>query len=407
MPDEIRPGRRSRYRFTQTPQWVLLWTDVTDAGYRAYSLLLAHVNAERGDGLVWPTQAALAAMLEKHANSISRIVTKELSRLGLVDVEVVRYGHNNTRRRNVYTVHEVPPTEWEGSASIQEWYAAHREEMAKAAGHPGPTKNEGSGDTKNEESGHTKNCVDNYTNKQLHETDAAPSARSAGGVRSTTTSGSSRETSGSAAAKKPKLNREQMAAVRAVEAALPPALLGKLAGGRIPSQNRRAVLAALESRTVNQLAARIARRWPRFEAEFADGEIRNLYALTTGLIAPTPYCPDLSCEDGVMVDTGADCRACVERRTERRAAYNRGDDPRQSTSTAPPRPECIDCGKPFPGTVPADGTCRACREMPAAVSAALLAQWAAEDAEQQQDEPPETGDDWLRATRAAEEVSHA
>lgn len=116
--DEVRQGRRSRYRFTQTPQWALLMTDLSDAGYRTYCLLLAHVNAERGDGAVWPQQKSLGAMLGKRGEAISRVVTKELEPLGLVDVEEVRTGANKTRRRNIYTVHEEPPATWEGLSLI-------------------------------------------------------------------------------------------------------------------------------------------------------------------------------------------------------------------------------------------------------------------------------------------------
>lgn len=149
LPDKVRRGRISRWRFTQTPQWALLMAELSDPGYRIYSLLLAHVNSEDDDGEVWPQQQTLAQMLDRHRNSISRVITQELGPLGLVDVEVERYGTNNTRRRNIYTVHEVPPDDFEGWASLKEWYAAHpRPEPAptnrrerKTAGQPGRTKN--------------------------------------------------------------------------------------------------------------------------------------------------------------------------------------------------------------------------------------------------------------------------
>ncbi|MGA5599563.1 hypothetical protein ACPCUF_00755 [Streptomyces griseoincarnatus] len=412
LPDEVRPGRRSRYRFTQTPQWALLWADLTDAGYRVYSLLLAHVNAERGDALVWPTQTSLAAMLGKHANTISRIVTKELSRLGLVDVEVVRYGPNKTRRRNVYTVHEVPPADWEGWASLQEWYAAYRDESSNTAGQPGPTKNVGSGPTKNEGSGPTKNGVENYTKAQLdeEENDPAPSARSAGGVRSTSSSGSSaRDGGGSAATEQPaspskptKLSAPQRKAVLAVESVLPPVLLAALPYGHIPNRNRPTVLAALESRTVGQLAERVRRRWTSYgyEAAFHSGEIGSLVGAALELLAPTPHCPDLSCEDGWMVDTGEQCRACVQRRADRRAARARGETP--AGGTGADRHECVDCGRPFPGAVPDDGLCRSCAVTPTAAMEALLARWAAEDAAAQQAEDLFAEADRRRKQRAAD-----
>lgn len=167
LPDKVRRGRTSRWRFTQTPQWVLLMAELSDPGYRIYSLLLAHVNITDDDGEVWPQQQTMAEMLDRHRNSISRVITKELVPLGLVDVEVERYGTNNSRRRNIYTVHELPPDGFDGWASIAEWYAAHpRPEPAptnrrdrKNAGHPGRTKNSASGRTTDGASTRTKNSA--------------------------------------------------------------------------------------------------------------------------------------------------------------------------------------------------------------------------------------------------------
>lgn len=177
LPDtEIRPGRRSRYRFTQTPQWALLHPQLSDAGYRVYALLLAHVDHNRDDTAVWPTQQTLADMLGRHRNSLSRAIG-ELSALGLVDVAVVRYGPNNTRRRNVYTVHEEPPEGWEGSASLQEW-------RQRRSVPPPPPASTDPGRTKNGASGRTKNGAEIYTQKN-NKIQHAPSARSAAPVRRT------------------------------------------------------------------------------------------------------------------------------------------------------------------------------------------------------------------------------
>lgn len=211
----------------------------------------------------------------------------------------------------------------------------------------------------------------------------APSARSAADVRRTGAGSSARADGGSAASsKKLRLTSEQGAALRAVEAALPRPLLAQLPGQRIPGNNYRAVLAALDARTPEQIAGRIGRRWVGwgFEPAFYDGLIRNPIGAAMALLGPTPYCPDPSCEDGVMVDTGAECRACVERRANRRAAFNRGEDPRRPPGSSAPRPECVDCGRPLVVGIPDDGMCRRCREAPADAITALMARWAAEDA---------------------------
>ncbi len=138
-PERFRPGRRSRFKTARTAQWALLMTALSDAGYRAYSLMCAHVSSTREDTDVWPHQKTLAQMMGKRPEAVSRVVNKELIPLGLIEVDTERYGHNNTLRRNIYTVHEEPPPEWEGVASLQEWYAARKKE--EPSGQLGDAKN--------------------------------------------------------------------------------------------------------------------------------------------------------------------------------------------------------------------------------------------------------------------------
>lgn len=255
---------------------------------------------------------------------------------------------------------------------------------------------------------HTKKTTTKKIKNEEHQ-DEAPSARSAADVRRTGAGSSARVNGGSAAAgNKLGLTGEQMRAVRAVGAALPRPLLAALPGQRIPGNNHRAVLDALEARSVEQVAERISRRWVSwgFEPAFHDGEIRNVIGAAVALIGPTPHCPDPSCEDGVMVDTGADCRACVMRRAIRRAAFNRGEDPRRASRTSEPRPECVDCGRPLVGDVPGDGMCKACRDKPAVAVAALRAQWAAEDGARAEAQAIEE-EAARREARAADEARRA
>ena len=229
-----------------------------------------------------------------------------------------------------------------------------------------------------------------------------PSARSAGGVRSTSSSGSSEAERGSGFAAAGKegsssddedptaglpgqrqqeeapLSREHLAAVRAVEALIPPVLLSKLPYEQFPKRNRPAVLEALESRTVEQLRERVARRWVAYGYEPAlyDGTLTSPVGAALELIAPPRFCPDLSCEDGTMIDTGAECRACLERRASRRAARTAGQTVATGSSKRPGggrMPVCVICEAPFPGAVPDDGECRRCREEAAAAAEALRA----------------------------------
>jgi hypothetical protein len=238
-----------------------------------------------------------------------------------------------------------------------------------------------------------------------------PSARSAVGVRSTSSSGSSQPEDGSgfAAAGKegssfdgedasagvpgqrksdgPELSREQLAAVRAVEAVLPPPLRALLPYEQFPKRNRPVVLNALESRTVEQLRQRVERRWLAYGYEPAlfGGTLDNPIGAALELITPSRYCPDLSCEDGTMVDTKADCQACVQRRAERRTARSAGRLTQGGSKRAGSgrMPECVICQHPFPGVVPDDGECRGCREEAAAAFAALTARLDLSDSTQQ------------------------
>lgn len=238
------------------------------------------------------------------------------------------------------------------------------------------------------------------------KTGDVPSARSAVGVRSTSTSGSSElnAASGSAAAGKegsssdeedgtadvpekrqPELSKEQMAAVRAVEAILPPALVAKLPYQQFPRRNRPAVLQALESRTLEQLRERVERRWVAYGYEPAlhEGSITQPIGAALELIVPPRYCPDLSCEDGTMIDTGAECRACLERRTSRRAARAAGLEVKTGSSKTAGggrMPECVICQAPFPGAVPDSGECLRCQKEAEAAMAALSTRLDAPDA---------------------------
>ena len=261
--------------------------------------------------------------------------------------------------------------------------------------------------------------------KTVDETGGVPSARSAVDVRRTDTSGSSEvegESGCAAAAEEgsssdqedgqagvpgprraegPELSREQLAAVRAVEAVIPPVLLALLPYQQFPKRNRPAVLAALESRTVDQLAERVARRWEAYGYEPAlhDGKMTNPVGAALELIVAPRYCPDLSCEDGVMVDTGADCATCLQRRERRRAARAAGElvSNGHSGGGSGRAPECVICQRPFPGAVPDNGECAVCVREAEAAFAALSARL----------DTPDSADTATQATAASQAVEDA
>ncbi|MCX4482160.1 helix-turn-helix domain-containing protein [Streptomyces cellulosae] len=377
-----------------------------------------------------PTRKRLAECIGKSTDTVDRS-TKRLEARGLLRVH---------RQPDPTNPRRMLPSEYELlDHHIWDERAAERA-AARAAGRE--SRSSGGGRTGAATPGRTDAATPGRTGaavKDLGEVveeeggEVAPSARSARGVRSTSTTGSSaRGRSGSAATGKAGssseeagkagvpaqrgtddsgLTREQTAAVHAVEALVPPLLASLLPYGHIPNRNRAAVLEALESRTVDQLRERIARRWVAYGYEPAihHGELRSAVGAALELIAPTRYCPDLSCEDGTLIDTGAECRACTERKESRRAARLAGKPvPTGRTGKGKvPAPECADCGRPFPGAAPADLVCQRCHEEAAAAFAALAAGLAGQDQAQQDDgaeerEALELEAQRRRARRAAE-----
>lgn len=209
----------------------------------------------------------------------------------------------------------------------------------------------------------------------------APSARRAADARRAPTGSSGRaRRSGSAAteqaptssrkpaAKGPRLTGEQAEAVAVVERAIPAALVDVLPYRQLPKALRLAVVAELEHRTPEQLAARVARRWDAHgyadDALSKDGPgLRRPVAVAAALVRPGE-CPDPSCEDGHMIDTGAPCRTCEQRKADRPAASRR---PRRAAAEA--SWTCGVCEEPQPGTAPSDGVCSPeCREVAGAFS---------------------------------------
>lgn len=167
--DEVRHGRRSPYRFTMVPQWALLKTDLSDAGYRVYSLLLAHVNTAQADGKVWPHQKTLADMLGRRREAVGRVIREELEPGGLVTVKEDRYGTNDSRRRNIYFVHEEPPEGENVYASLSDW----RDRNGKSADQSGGAENRSSGGAVNDSSASAENRssgrAENRAGNYIHE----------------------------------------------------------------------------------------------------------------------------------------------------------------------------------------------------------------------------------------------
>lgn len=127
--DEARRGRG--YGFAMVGFWVLA-ADVADKAKLVYWALAQHCNSQRGDRMAKPLRDSLAELIglsagKKAEDTISRHV-RALVEIGALDVEVQRYGVNNMKSRNIYTVHLSPPDDYEGLTSLEQFYKNRREQ---------------------------------------------------------------------------------------------------------------------------------------------------------------------------------------------------------------------------------------------------------------------------------------
>lgn len=417
--------------FAQVPDWITLHPNLKAQSVREYAFLAMHAPKDGRRRIAFPGQASIARCLQLGRSDKVTPYTRALETAGAVRVEEIATPKGRAYR---YVLRFNPPSGYTGPRSLSDFYGTPEPEVddrwaswsmatapAKDTGQGGSPQKEGypSSPKKGDPSPQKEGPKKTSTNQTSGTT--APSARSAGDVRRTGAGGSARGRSGSAAPGtagsssgragkalpeqrgEDRLAGEQAAAVRAVEALLPPLLVSRLPYGRIPKRNRAAVLEALESRTVDQLRERISRRWTAYGYEPAlhDDTLRSAVGTALELIAPTRHCPDLACEDGQLIDTGQDCRACTQRKAQRRADRLAGNTPAPAGKSKATAAECLDCGHPFPGTAPADRLCRPCREVPAAAVAALAARIEQEAAARREAQELEQEAQRRRARRTA------
>ncbi|MFI1801973.1 hypothetical protein ACH427_32225 [Streptomyces sp. NPDC020379] len=214
----------------------------------------------------------------------------------------------------------------------------------------------------------------NTKNTKIAEHERAPSARSApDAVGQLPVVGARGTAGGSAATGKTSSAETVTAEVVMVAAALPPELttaLERAARTSLPRTVVRAIEAGLRDRTPTQLAERITRRWDAHgyanAALSADGPgLRRPVGVAVALVRPGE-CPDPSCEDGAVIDSGEACRVCEQRRLDR-AGHRPGGLPGEARRSASGGVagwwECAapECRAPGKGVRPAGGLCPACQ----------------------------------------------
>uniref|UniRef100_UPI003F498254 hypothetical protein n=1 Tax=Streptomyces sp. CA-141956 TaxID=3240051 RepID=UPI003F498254 len=214
----------------------------------------------------------------------------------------------------------------------------------------------------------------------------APSARSALGARSASTSGSGGLAKGGSAApatSQSRLSKQDRDQVQAVRALLPQDLNTAL-GDRLPTNVSAAIVTALAAgqpreRTAQQLIEhRVEPRWNGYWAErfYAGALPEQPYGPLLSMLKDMAECGNLVCDDRVDIHTGQPCSACATRAQDRRADRAVPQDHPPVPDEAPVlpaqrervivdhsaglRPECDDCGRPFPPGA-TDTLCAVCR----------------------------------------------
>jgi len=430
-PDDFAPAQEVRSElppFAVAPHWVTF--SVSGNAARLYNLYAAHGSGDSmSDRVVWPTLDDLAEMMGLSRGDKVTPYMRELEKAKAIEVEKVR-SKDKLRWRYRITVKVTPPEGYDGPLSTADWYARHRPEYADrgakssiSAGHPQHPENGGSQDPVSGGLQAPAEGVGSKTNinkNNSKNTDAAPSARSAADARRASTGSSARAREGGSAAssgaKAPKKSRRlssyEAKEIRAIEAAYPSELRALLPKYR-PDVVRDAMLDALAlgtpyCRTGEELGARVDRRWYTWhlarEADTTTGG-KGLKSPVGALVTMLRHtdCPNPRCEDGTVIETGERCKACVQRKAERRAAHRAGRaagktvPAARSDKKAEPMWECVDCRAPSRGRASEDGLCRECRTEAAAaaqVVAATRARWA-----QERDEAERAG--WLKLLEEA------
>ncbi|MFF4726418.1 hypothetical protein ACFY3M_13905 [Streptomyces mirabilis] len=397
-PDIPQSVRSELPPFGIKPHWVTF--RFSTPANRLYDLYNAHVNRDRGDSVVWPTLDDLAKMMGLSRGDKVTPYMRELETGGAVEVQTVTKT-GGKGRRYIITLKVHPPAGFTGPLQTSDWYDAaradepgkttmadrahgvHPKEPAGQEVHPAEgvyVSPEDGGDVHPAQGVVTKNHSNQNKNNE------APAARSAGDARRASTGSSARAAQGgSAATEKPARSRNrtrltpvETALVAVVERAVPPSLLELLEAQKVPHTWRVSVLRELEHRTAEQLADRVARRWVRhrYQSHLLAGRgIDNPYKVLQALVR-AGECPDAGCDDGELVDTGADCRTCQQRRANRRG----GAVPSQRSGRR--WWECRICRDPkHREPQPEDRVCQDCNREAEVVCAAKAAQWNARTTE--------------------------
>lgn len=130
LEEQVKVTRGRKAPFARVADWVTVHPDVEAQGKALYLVLAAHVNMERGDGLVWPSRLAMAEMLGwSRPQTVDKYI-KQLEAIGAIDTD--DFIRPNGAKGKLYTVHETPPDNYDGITSVSEWHNRRRKALAAA-----------------------------------------------------------------------------------------------------------------------------------------------------------------------------------------------------------------------------------------------------------------------------------
>jgi hypothetical protein len=128
--EKLVEGMDHRPPFSMVGDWVLL-APIRHQAKVLYWALVAHVNHDREDDEVWPSQDTLAAILGLSDGRKIRPFIKELEAIGAITVRKVR-SKGAMRQRSIYKVRGTPPDGLETPKDLAQFYRERKKAIELA-----------------------------------------------------------------------------------------------------------------------------------------------------------------------------------------------------------------------------------------------------------------------------------
>jgi hypothetical protein len=343
--------------YTQVPVWILL-AGTSAQAYRMYAFLAEHINHRQpGRRIACPSTKAIARVLGLRDYRKVKPYRVELEQIGAIRVQEVRYA-GGMRRSYRYFVRFNPPTDHQGPVALAQFYELNpdvRSRPVEGRVRAALAVDSGRDSKENTSTKTTSSEVSPpLALAKQHRTSGAD-FRPLSGAAGTHPLDASRRPPGQ------RLTANQWQVYMSFPAPLQQAMHTST-GGRVPKTLVAEITRQLRNRNAQQLCERVTRRWEthRYRALLEAGQLSRPVGAAVAMLRHGE-CPDPMCEDGVVLDTGTDCRSCIERRKDQRVARKSrrtGSKRGQETVHAEGGTRCSACDGPL--DVRGD-VCAACR----------------------------------------------